>query len=203
MRPIPDPVPRDTPGALTIGFAPPERYNAASILFDNLARGNAGRIAVTGSAGTRTYGELCGEAGQIGHALLAFGCQPAERVICLLDDTPDYPAVVFGAMRAGLVPVLLNTLSPPDLIQFYALDSGARVAFVQGELFAKIGAEAFAAAGISLAILCGATDASQQGALATIWRSGCTPPAQRASRRASCICITTCSTRPRATVGMS
>ncbi len=158
MVPVHDPVPLETPGARAIGFAPPERYNAAAILFDNLAKGNGDCIALTGPAGERTYGELCAEAAQIGNALLSFGCAVGERIICLLDDTPDYPAVVFGAMRAGLVPVLLNTLSPPDLIQFYAQDSGARVAFVQGDLFAKLGADTFAAAGVSLVVLCGTCD---------------------------------------------
>ncbi len=42
-----------------------------------------------------------------------------------LDDTPAYPAAFFGAVRAGFVPLLINTLTPPDLLQFYLSDSGA------------------------------------------------------------------------------
>jgi hypothetical protein len=38
-EPTADPVPRDAPGAAEIGFALAERYNASSILFDNLAAG--------------------------------------------------------------------------------------------------------------------------------------------------------------------
>jgi benzoate-CoA ligase family protein len=159
MHPIADPVPLDTPGARAIGFAPPERMNAASVLFDNLAKGHGHRLALTGPAGERTYEALCAEAAEIGHGLQAFGCARGERIICLLDDTPDYPAVVFGAMRAGFVPVLLNTLSPPELIQFYVQDSGARIAFVQGALFAKLGAETFAAAGVARVVLCGGAEA--------------------------------------------
>jgi benzoate-CoA ligase family protein len=161
MAIIHDPVSLETPGAKAIGFTVPERYNAASILFDNLSKGYADRIALRGPAGERTYAALCGEAAQIGQALLAFGCQRGERVICLLDDTPDYLAVIFGAMRAGLVPVLLNTLSPPDLIQFYVEDSGARVAFVQSELFTKLGEAAFRAAGVACVVICGEGDVSQ------------------------------------------
>jgi benzoate-CoA ligase family protein len=156
--PIADPCPLDTPGARAIGFTVPERYNAASILFDNIDRGNGARTAITGPAGTRTYAELCAEASQVGNGLMGFGCKRGERVICLLDDTPDYPAVIFGAMRAGFVPVLLNTLSPADLVRFYAEDSGARVAFVQGDLFDKLGPQTFADAGISLVVLCGRAD---------------------------------------------
>ncbi|MEM1164049.1 MAG: benzoate-CoA ligase family protein, partial [Pseudomonadota bacterium] len=36
----------------------------------------------------------------------------------------------FGAVRAGFVPVLLNTQTKADLVQFYVQDSGARVAVV-------------------------------------------------------------------------
>src|SRR5204863_9364627 len=47
--------------------------------------------------------------------------------------TPAYPAAFFGAVRAGFVPLLINTLTPPDLLQFYLSDSGAAVAVVDAE----------------------------------------------------------------------
>lgn len=148
-----DPVAIDAPGARAIGFHLPERYNASAVLFDNLSRGNADRPAVTGPGGTLTYAELCGRAAQVGHALQACGLARGDRVLCLLDDGPAYPAIVFGAIRAGFVPVLLNTASPADLIQYYAQDSGAKIAFVDGALFAKIGMAAFREAGIEQVVL--------------------------------------------------
>jgi benzoate-CoA ligase family protein len=162
--PMRDPVPMDAPGARAIGFSVPERYNASAILFDNLLRGHGGRIAVTGPAGTRTYADLCAEASAVGNGLVNYGARRGERVICLLDDTPAYPAIIFGAMRAGVVPVLLNTLTPANLIQFYVQDSGARVAFLESDLFAKLGADAFASAGIALIVLLGTTPAMSASA---------------------------------------
>src|SRR5262249_13807537 len=41
-----DPVPRATPGVAEIAFSMPERYNASSILFDNLATGRGAKTAV-------------------------------------------------------------------------------------------------------------------------------------------------------------
>jgi benzoate-CoA ligase family protein len=155
--PIHDPVPIDTPGAHAIGFAIPERYNCSAILFDNLAMGRGARTAVTGPAGTRTYAELCAAASQVGNGLVRFGAKRGERVICLLDDTPAYPATIFGAMRSGLVPVLVNILTPPDLVRFYVEDSGARIAFVEHELFEKLGFDVFASAGIALVVVVGAS----------------------------------------------
>ena len=126
--PITDPVPRDAAGAREIGFFVPERYNAGAILFDNLSAGRGARIAVTGPAGSRTYTELAADACRFGAAFLSLGARRGERVLLCLDDTPAYPAALFGAMRAGLVPLLINTLTPPDLLQFYLSDSGARIA---------------------------------------------------------------------------
>jgi hypothetical protein len=55
---INDHVPADSPGAREIGFTIPDRYNASRILFDNLAKGRGDRLALTGPAGSRSYGEL-------------------------------------------------------------------------------------------------------------------------------------------------
>jgi acetyl-CoA synthetase len=54
-----------------------------------------------------------------------------------LDDTPAYPAAFFGAVRAGFVPLLINTLTPPDLLQFYLSDSGASVAVADAGFCAR------------------------------------------------------------------
>jgi benzoate-CoA ligase family protein len=59
-----------------------------------------------------------------------------------LDDTPAYPAAFFGAVRAGFVPLLINTLTPPDLLQFYLSDSGAAVAVADAEFCSRFDATA-------------------------------------------------------------
>ncbi len=128
-----DPVPADSAGAREIGFSIPERYNASRILFDNLARGNGERTAVISASGRLSYAGLCADASRWGNALASLGLQRGDRIVMFLDDTPAYPAVFFGAVRAGFVPVLLNTLTPPDLLQFYLADSGATVAVADAE----------------------------------------------------------------------
>ncbi|WP_193170196.1 benzoate-CoA ligase family protein [Nisaea nitritireducens] len=122
-----DRVPRDASETGEIGFSVPETYNASSLLFDNLERGRADKIAVYSDRGNRTYGELAEDAGRFGNGLLALGLERGDRVLLLMDDTPAYPAAIFGAIRAGMVPILANTLSSSDLISFYIEDAGARV----------------------------------------------------------------------------
>ena len=116
--------------AAEIGFTVPERYNASALLFDNLDRGRGTHLAITGPGGSRTYAELCGDAARYGLALRNLGLTTGDRVLLFLDDTPTYPAAFFGALRAGLVPVLINTLTPSDLLNFYLKDSAAQVAIV-------------------------------------------------------------------------
>jgi acetyl-CoA synthetase len=141
-RGVDDRVPQDGAGAREIGFSVPQIYNASRILFDNLARGRSERPALIGLAGTISYAELCADACRWGNGFLALGLSRGDRVLLFLDDTPAYPAAFFGAVRAGLVPLLINTLTPPDLLQFYLADSGATVAVVDAEFAARFDAVA-------------------------------------------------------------
>lgn len=134
-----DPV-GETAGAAEIGFTKSDHPNCSAILFDNLPH-NADNIAVTGSAGTLTYGELCAEAARWGNAFQAFGLRRGDRIAFFLDDTPTYPAAFFGAVRAGFVPVLLNTLTTPDLLQFFLADTESRIAVAEAEFTDRFTAE--------------------------------------------------------------
>jgi benzoate-CoA ligase family protein len=130
---LPDRVPWDSPGAREIGFTIPERYNASAVLFDNLDAGRGERRAVIGPAGTRSYAQLAADAARWGNAFAALGLSRGDRILMVLDDTPIYPAAFFGAVRAGFVPILINVLTPPDLLRFYLEDSGAEAAVVEAE----------------------------------------------------------------------
>ncbi len=143
-RPIADAVPPNGAAAREINFKIAERYNASDILFDNLAAGRGDRLAVTGPAGRRTFAELCTDAARWGNALLSLGLVHGDRVLLFLDDTPVYPAAFFGAVRAGLVPLLINLLTPPDLLQFYLADSGAKVAVAEATFRDRFNATAYA-----------------------------------------------------------
>ena len=139
---ITDSVPRDNAGAREIGFTIPENYNASRILFDNLAAGRGEKLALTGPGGTRTYAQLCAEASQWGRGFQSLGLKRGDRILMFLDDTPAYPAAFFGAVRSGFVPLLINTLTPPDLLQFYLSDAGAAVAVAEAEFTSRFNAEA-------------------------------------------------------------
>ena len=118
------------------GFSLPDDWNASRLLWDNL-ESNAERPAYYHEDGVWTYGQLAGEAGRIGTHLLASGSAPGDRILLFLGDTPTYPAAIMGALRAGLVPILINTLSPAEMVQFFLEDSSATSAIVS-ESFADL-----------------------------------------------------------------
>src|SRR5205823_13803626 len=133
-----DPVPDDAPGAREIGFAVPERYNASQLLYDNLAT-RPDKVALVCGQRTFTYHALCALADRVGNGLAAMGLAPGGRVLMLQDDGPEYAAAIFGAIRAGFVPVLVNTLSPPELVAYLLQDSGAEAALVDSGTAALLG----------------------------------------------------------------
>lgn len=116
-----------TDAATAIGFEKAEHRNASTILFDNLLR-NPDNLAVTGPKGQLNYRQLCAEAARWGHGFIQQGLKRGDRIAFFLDDTPTYPAAFFGAVRAGFVPVLLNTQIMPDLLQYLLVDTDAQIA---------------------------------------------------------------------------
>src|SRR4051812_14622224 len=139
---IADRVPADSPAALEIGFTIPQTYNASRILFDNLSSGRGERLAIIGPGGTRSYAELCADASRWGHGFQSLGLQRGDRILMFCDDTPAYAAAFFGAVRAGFVPLLINTLTPPELLQFYLADSAATVAVTDAAFCSRFDATA-------------------------------------------------------------
>jgi benzoate-CoA ligase family protein len=160
LEPTADPVPRDAPGAAEIGFAIAERYNASAVLFDNLAAERADKTAIICGEHSVSYGELCDAAARAGSGLLRMGLARGGRVLMLLDDTPQYASAIFGAIRAGFVPVLVNTLCPAELVGYFLQDSGAEAAIVGARFTALLGHESVRASRLRQVVVVGdgATD---------------------------------------------
>lgn len=128
-----DPVSNDVPGVIEIGFDKASFQNCSDILWQNLDR-NPERTAIIGPDSTLNYRELICEAGRWGNAFLKAGLKQGERIAFFLDDTPVFTAAFYGAVRAGLVPVLLNIQTKPDVLNYFLKDSGARLALVEADL---------------------------------------------------------------------
>jgi 4-hydroxybenzoate-CoA ligase len=85
-------------------------YNAVSDFVDaNVARGLAKKIAFIDPDRSLTYGDLQDRSVRFAHALRALGLDQEKRLALLLNDTVDYPVAFWGAIRAGVIAVPLNT----------------------------------------------------------------------------------------------
>ena len=130
---IQDPVSRESAGAKEIGFAVAETYNASELLFRNRVPERRERTAILAADAAVSYETLCALASQTCAALTDLGLQRGSRVMLFLNDTFAYPAILFGTIRAGLVPILIDTSSHSDLIDYYLQDSDARTVFTDAE----------------------------------------------------------------------
>jgi benzoate-CoA ligase len=116
----------------------PETYNASELLFHNLEAGRADKVAVHCEGVELSYGELAEMANRVGCGLRELGLEPGARVLMLLRDTGAFPAVFFGAIRAGYIPIPANTVLKPDDYAYLLQDSAAQVMVVDGPLYPLI-----------------------------------------------------------------
>src|SRR5436853_2791777 len=86
-------------------------YNAATDLVDaNVARGLGDKVAFTDSQRSLTYAQLQASSWRLAAALKALDLRAENRVILLFHDTVDHPIAFWGAIRAGIIPIPVNTL---------------------------------------------------------------------------------------------
>jgi benzoate-CoA ligase len=115
-------------------------YNAALDLLDrNLEEGRGEALAVIDDAGRYSYAELTERANRFANALEALGFQREERLLLALHDTVDFPTAFLGAIKAGVIPVPVNTLLTEQDYAHMLADSGARGLVVSAPLRAKFG----------------------------------------------------------------
>src|SRR6201747_444876 len=110
-------------------------YNAVTWLLDrNIDEGRGDKLAFTDTVSELTYGDLQRQSRRAANMLRRLGARREERVAMIMLDTIDFPVVFLGAIRAGVVPVPLNTLLTSDQYAYVLADCRARVLFVSEAL---------------------------------------------------------------------
>lgn len=74
-------------------------------LLRETARRTPDRPALLGEKPS-TYAELDRDADRMAHGFLALGIAPGDRVVVQLPNVPEFVPVLFGLLRAGIIPVL-------------------------------------------------------------------------------------------------
>ncbi len=110
-------------------------YNAAVDLIErNLAAKRGKKTAFIDDSGSVTYAQLAERVDRAANALRALGIEREQRIAIAMHDCADWPALFLGAIKAGIVPVALNTLLTRADYEYQLKDSRARALFVSPPL---------------------------------------------------------------------
>jgi 4-hydroxybenzoate-CoA ligase len=114
-------------------------HNAALYFVDrHIADGRADKtvfIEADGKKRTMTYGELASRTAQFAGALTRVGIRREERMAMVVLDELEFPIAFWGAIKAGVVPVPLNTLLSGDVYRGIIADSRATTLMVSAPLW--------------------------------------------------------------------
>ena len=116
-----------------------ESGNAAVYFVDrHVSEGRADKIAFREAVGPKrelSYGDLASGSGRVAGALKEAGIARESRAIMLVLDQIEFPLIFWGCLKAGVVPVPLNTLLASPVYGSIFEDSRANTLFVSQELW--------------------------------------------------------------------
>ena len=114
--------------------------NAADWFVDRHLKEGRGEKAVFKEAGGEkrsiSYAGLIHRSAQFAGALQRANISREERVACLVLDQIEYPEIFWGALKAGVIPVAINTLLSADVYDTILRDSRSVCLIVSAELWA-------------------------------------------------------------------
>lgn len=130
---------------------PPAQLNFASHVFA-LNRSRGDKSAYIDDRGTTSYAELEERARRFASVLRAQGVHAEERILLAMHDCADLPVCFLGALYAGVVPVVVNTLLTAPDYAYMLTHSHAQAVIATGPMVPVL-TEALAQAQIGPCIL--------------------------------------------------
>ena len=113
-------------------------YNAAVDMVDrNVAEGLGAKVAFIDPKRQLTYAALAEACNRFANVLPRLGIARERRIALIMLDTVDFPIVCWGAIKAGGVPVPLNTLLPNEALAYMIEDARADAVVIAGELYER------------------------------------------------------------------
>lgn len=117
----------------------PRQHNACDFFIDrHLREGRQSKVAIIDEHGETSYGELAQRVAKTATALRDCGLRQEDRVAMVMLDSREFHCVFWGALRAGIIPVALNTLLVADNYEFILRDCRARALVVSAALLPTV-----------------------------------------------------------------
>ena len=118
--PVPCPEPRGYPG------------NLGSLIAERSSSRDTALIDLRGSAPVaHSFAALDMMANAVARGLVRNGLKPGERIAILSLNRVEFVVTLFGAMRAGVIPVPINVKLAAETVQFIIADAGAKLVFCE------------------------------------------------------------------------
>ena len=109
---------------IPVNVAFSKSFNVAVPMIDrHLDEGRGGKIAIQGDFGSVSYTSLAENVNRYGNVLASLDHTSGDRVLMMVKDCPEFFYIFWGAIKAGFVPVPLNTLLRANDYQFMIEDS--------------------------------------------------------------------------------
>jgi len=117
----------------------PPGFNVAVPFVDrHLAEGRGDKVAIRTATVEVTYRQLAANVNRCGNLLLSLGVQKGERMLLIVKDCPEFFYLFWGAIKAGVVPVPLNTILRAEDYRGIVEDSGCSALFWSPEFAAEV-----------------------------------------------------------------
>ena len=114
-------------------------FNVAVPFIDrHISEGGSGKTAIRTAEEDVSYGELAQYVNRCGNYLRSFGTKNGDRVLMVVKDCPEFFYLFWGSIKAGLVPVPVNTLLRYGDYQYMLEDSACAVAVYSPEFAAEV-----------------------------------------------------------------
>ena len=151
--------------------------NAATYFVDrHMDEGRADKTAFREAAGARrslSYGQLADGSARVATALTRAGINREDRALMLVLDQIEFPQIFWGACKAGVIPIPVNTLLSTSVYDVILKDSRAAILFVSAELWDTIREPALDSPHLREIIVIG--DSAQGTTAFTAFLDGCGP----------------------------
>jgi benzoate-CoA ligase family protein len=117
-----------------------DSFNVAVHMIDrHIDEGRSDRTAYITEQETVSYGQLAERVNRCGNALLNAGIPTGSRMLMIVKDCPEFVYLYYGAIKAGIIPVPINTLLRAADYQYMVDDSKCAALIYSPDFEAEVG----------------------------------------------------------------
>lgn len=117
-----------------------DSFNVAVHMIDrHIDEGRSDRTAYITEQETVSYGQLAERVNRCGNTLLNAGIPTGSRMLMIVKDCPEFVYLYYGAIKAGIIPVPINTLLRAADYQYMVDDSKCTALIYSPDFEAEVG----------------------------------------------------------------